>query len=122
MATRTSVTLKNFDMLEQPQEVLDYVEAHLLELAEEIMAEAKAEHFPKSETGNLVKSIRVKKSRYENGGYIVQATAPHAFNVEYGHAMVTHDGIVIGHVAAHPFLRGARNKVLRRAVTRSQNG
>lgn len=62
----------------------------------------------------LRRSIRVKKSRYELGGYIVQATAPHAHLVEFGHAMVTHDDRVVGHVPAHSFLRKAKRSVIAR--------
>lgn len=61
---------------------------------------------------HLRPSIRVRKSRYEDGGYIVQARAPHAHLVEFGHAQVTHDGRVVGHVPAHSFLRAARDEVL----------
>ena len=59
----------------------------------------------------LYDTIKAKKSKFQNGGYIVKAAAPHAHLVEYGHAMVTHDGRTVGHVAAHPFLRLARNTV-----------
>lgn len=65
----------------------------------------------------LRKSIRVRKSRYELGGYVVQATAPHAHLVEFGHAMVTHDGRTIKHVPAHSFLRTAKKSVLARLGT-----
>ena len=61
---------------------------------------------------HLRQSIKVKKSKYEDGGWIVLATASHAGLVEYGHAMVTHDGRTIGHVPAHSFLRSAKNEVL----------
>ena len=63
---------------------------------------------------HLRRTIRPSKSKFEYGGYIVLATAPHAHLVEYGHAMVTHEGDTIGHVPAHSFLRRAKNEVLSR--------
>lgn len=56
---------------------------------------------------NLRKTIRAKKSRFEDGGWIVVASAPHAHLVEFGHAMVTKHGREVGTVTAHPFLRPA---------------
>ena len=35
-------------------------------------------------SGNYSKGIRVKKSKFEDGGYIVKATAPHSFLIEFG--------------------------------------
>ena len=43
----------------------------------------------KSHTGNLQLSIKAKKSKFENGGWICMAESkkgPHAFIVEYGTA------------------------------------
>ncbi len=61
---------------------------------------------------HLRQSISPKPSKFELGGYIVRALAPHAHLVEFGHAMVTHEGDTIGHVPAHSFLRRAKNEVL----------
>ena len=117
----SSVRLTYMELLATDPGVAQYVGENLEELAGEIEAEAKATDFPTSKTGALKRSIKSQKSRYENGGYIVKATAPHAHLVEYGHIMVTRGGRVVGHVPAHPFLHKARNKVLRRAIARSKH-
>jgi len=57
----------------------------------------------------LRKSIRVKKSKYDDGGYIVVADAPHAFLIEYGHELVINKK-TIGRVAPRPFLRKAKEQ------------
>lgn len=76
----------------------------------------------------LRRKIKAQKSKFEGGGYIVVARAPHAHLVEFGHAQVMGGkrkarrdrktkqlipaGTVIGHVAPRPFLRPALDKVL----------
>lgn len=117
----SSVRLTYMELLATDPDVARYVGENLEELAGEIEDEAKATDFPTSKTGALKRSIKSQKSRYENGGYIVKATAPHAHLVEFGHLLVLPGGIVAGHVPAHPFLHSARNKVLRRAIARSKN-
>ena len=118
---RNSVRLTYMELLATDQDVATYVAENLEGLAGEIEAEAKATYFPTSKTGALKRSISSQKSRFEGGGYIVKATAPHAHLVEYGHLKVLPGGIVAGHVPAHPFLHNARNRVLRRAIARSKN-
>jgi HK97 gp10 family phage protein len=54
-------------------------------------------------TGTLRKSIRAKKSKFEDGGAIVIASAPHAHLVEYGHGGPNP-------AQPHPFLRKALDK------------
>lgn len=116
-----SVRLSYMELLATVPQLAQYVTENLESLAGEIEDEARATHFPTSKTGALKKSISTQKSRYENGGYIVKATAPHAHLVEFGHLLVLPGGIVAGHVPAHPFLHNARNRVLRRAIARSKN-
>ena len=53
------------------------------------------------QTGNLRKSIKMHDSKYEQGGHIVVATAPHAHLIEYGHK---HGN---GVTAPIPFMRNA---------------
>lgn len=60
---------------------------------------------------HLRQAIRVSRSRFPLGGYIVVASVPHAHLVEYGHMMVTHDGRTVGHVPAHAFLHPAKDAV-----------
>lgn len=54
----------------------------------------------KDKTRTLRRSIRIRKSRYKGGGYIVKATAPHAHLVELGHGGPHPAG-------PHPFMRNA---------------
>jgi HK97 gp10 family phage protein len=51
----------------------------------------------------LRKSIRAKRSKFDDGGWIVQATAPHAHLIEYGHGGPSP-------APPHPFLRPALEK------------
>ena len=60
---------------------------------------------------HLRQSIAPKKSRYELGGWIVRATAPHAHNVEFGHLKVLWGHVTSEHVPAHSFLRKAKAEV-----------
>ncbi|WP_417292319.1 HK97 gp10 family phage protein [Desulfovibrio porci] len=110
-----SSRLEGFDDDELTTFVRAHVEPELEDIANRIAVEAIAstefEDSPKTKN-KLRKSIRAKASRFKDGGWIVLARAPHAHLVEYGHAMVTHDGRTVGHVTAHPFMRKARNKVL----------
>jgi len=53
-----------------------------------------------SKARKLRKSIRAKESKYDDGGWIVVATAPHAHLVEYGHGGKSP-------APAHPYLRPA---------------
>ena len=80
-------------------------------LAERVKVEAKNSTAFEDETGALRKSIRVRKSRFQDGGYIVFSKVPYAHLVEYGHALVRNKKVV-GHVPAHPFLRPALEKVM----------
>ncbi len=72
------------------------------------------------DTGNLRKSIKMYPSKFKDGGYIVVATAPHAYLVEYGHAIVERGGfdeggVITGYVPPHPFMRNAVKKNRARA-------
>ena len=51
-------------------------------------------------TGNLKRGIRARKSRFEDGGWIVVSTAPHAFLLEFGTV----------NMSAKPYLRPALYK------------
>jgi len=73
---------------------------------------------------NLRSTIKMDVSKFENGGYIVTARAPHAHLVEFGHLLVLKDknGIVrvAGHVPAHPFLRPALDAARARLIAKLQ--
>jgi HK97 gp10 family phage protein len=69
------------------------------------MASKIKETAPVGETGNLKKSVRVKKAK--GGGYQVGMSRPkgsHAHLVEYGHDMIV-NGVKVGTVPPHPFFR-----------------
>ena len=107
----STVHMSDADLAEFMEGLHGDVDKVLEALAGLVADRAKAEPFPTSKKGILVKRLKPRKSRFDDGGWIVQDTAPHAHLVEYGHAMVTHDGRTVGHVAAHPFLRQAKNSV-----------
>lgn len=73
---------------------------------------------------NLRGTIKMEVSKFEGGGYIVTARAPHAHLVEFGHLLVLKDknGIVRvkGHVPAHPFMRPALDKARARIIAKLQ--
>ena len=69
-------------------------------IARQIAADAKAA--VPVVTGNLRRRIRARKSRYPDGGWIVQSTAPHAWLVEFGRNQ--------GTVGKRPYLRPALDK------------
>ncbi len=62
-------------------------------------------------TGLLRSRIKSKKGQVQERTYIAGAFAPHAHLVEYGHALVK-NGVVYGHVPAHPFIRPAEQELL----------
>ena len=62
------------------------------------------------QTGDLRKSIKKHESKYEQGGFVVVATEPHAHLIEYGHKQV-HGGSLPGNngkskTAKNPKKRG----------------
>ena len=95
-----------FDFSKFEKELADHINENAETIAKQIAADAKAS--VNVITGTLKKSIRAKKSKFEDGGWIVQATAPHAFLVEYGHG---------GPKPAppHPYLRPALDKNINEA-------
>lgn len=91
------------------------IDATAMEIAQQVADDARNTAAFADKTGRLRKSIQARKSRYEGGGAIVVATAPHAALIEYGHALVV-KGKAAGHVPAHPFLRPAKEKAVAAAV------
>jgi len=90
----------------------EHIENNCMQLAQECAETAKG--LVGEKTGYLKKHIKAYRSRYEEGGAICYADAPHAWLVEFGHALIR-NGQVIGHVPAHPFMRPAKEKVMARA-------
>lgn len=116
-----------------------FVDKHCMDLAAKVAARAKASsafqdykgtpreskyskaNYSKAEKSKLRKSIRVKKSKFTDGGAIVYSGAPHAWLVEFGHTLVI-DGKVVGKVPAHPYLRPAVDQVMAEAVAIVSSG
>ena len=99
-------------------EILAAVDADLSGIADYVEAEAKTTARFADKTGNLRKTIKKRKSKFPEGGYIVVATAPHAHLVEFGHAMWVKGVYVKDHVKPRKFLRKAKEKGWREAIRR----
>ena len=91
-------------------EVMDAMDANLKDIAEYVEQEAQTTLAYQDKTGKLRKKTQLKVSKYEDGGYIVQARAPHAHLVEYGHVLVAWGRVTGKRVKPHPFLRPALEK------------
>lgn len=113
MKITSSVRMENFEsgfqvQLENNLAILDEL---FSETATHIKNDAKNTAAFIDKTGNLRASIRKRKSKYIDGGYIIVASGKnkdkgyHAFLVEFGHAVA---GSKTGkRVPPHPFLRPA---------------
>ena len=99
-------------------EILAAVDADLSGIADYVEAEAKTTARFADKTGNLRKTIKKRKSKFPEGGYIVVATAPHAHLVEFGHASWVKGVYVKDHVKPRKFLRIAKEKGWREAIRR----
>lgn len=96
-----------------PQEVLDFISQNEEAVAMDVEARARASTAFKDETGYLRSHISAKKSKYQAGGWIVGAWAPHAWLVEYGHELINpYTGRKVGHVPGRSYLRAALNAVI----------
>ena len=99
-------------------EILAAVDADLSGIADYVEAEAKTTARFVDRSGNLRKTIKKRKSKFPEGGYIVVATAPHAHLVEFGHASWVDGEYKKGHVEPRKFLRKAKEKGWREAIRR----
>ena len=97
----------NLDTDKIDQMIAEFINENSEAIAKQIAKDARASTAFKDKTGNLRKSIRARKSKFQDGGWIVQATAPHAFIIEYGRQ----------NAPAHPFLRPALDKNIAAART-----
>ena len=100
MSAEVKIDTKQFE-----QELAQFINENCLEIAQQIAKDARAS--VNVVTGNLKKSIRAKKSKFDDGGAIVVATAPHAHLIEYGRK----------NAPAYPFLRPALDKNIAAART-----
>lgn len=98
-------------LYEIEQEIRQQFDQELEPIAKAVAATAQRSAAFADKTGRLRKSIRAAKSKFQDGGWIVMATAPHAHLIEFGHAHVR-KGKVVGHVPPHPFLRPALTEVV----------
>lgn len=111
------------------QGIIGDVDQTLRETANEVAAEAKRTTAFRDKTGTLRGRIRVVKSKFPEGGWLVVADSPHAHLVERGHLLVLKGkgGIVrvVGHVTAKPFMRPAADRGKASAIAKlkaAQNG
>jgi hypothetical protein len=124
-----AVTIDFYPDVDITEEMKDKITPSLQNIAEAIAAEARAStafqdykgtnrqsswsrrKWGRGASKRLRKSIKVTKGKYGHS-YLVKATAPHAWLVEYGHEVVTKDGRSTGKRAEpHPFLIPAADKV-----------
>jgi hypothetical protein len=113
------VSLKDIDQLDVAlADILKAVDQRLEDTAEVVEREAKTTSSFTDKGGKLRKSISKQKSKFEDGGWIVVARAPHAHLVEYGHVKFLWGRPTGERVAPRPFLRPALEKGIRYAVAK----
>jgi HK97 gp10 family phage protein len=118
---RVSVeNIQGFDA--QFLEVVAAIEGKEEVVASVIESSAKSTAAFIDRTGNLRASIKKRKSKFENGGFIVEASGRgkskgyHAANVEFGHVMIAWGRPTGKRVPPHPFMRPAAEEGIRKAV------
>jgi len=72
-----------FDFSEFEKELAAFINENAEAIAKQVAKDARAS--VNVITGNLKKGIKAKKSKFEDGGWIIKSNAPHAFIVEFGH-------------------------------------
>ena len=107
--------LAGFD--ESLGEIQKIIDANCSEVADLVTKVAQTTSAFSDKTGTLRGSIRKKKSKFENGGYVVESKAPHAHLIEYGHVKIAWGHVTGGRVPAHPFMRPAKEQGIRLAVS-----
>lgn len=114
-----SVSVKNIDGLDAAlADIMDAIDQNLEATAQFVEQEAKTTAAFKDKTWLLRKRIKLRKSKFEDGGYIVQARAPHAHLVEFGHVKFLWGRPTGERVPPHPYLRPALEKGIRFAVAK----
>lgn len=112
--------IEGFD--EQLSTVTDAINSNLEEVAHFVQKEAKSTAAFKDKSGRLRRSIKLKKSKFEDGGYIIVATGKneetgvHAHLVEFGHIKMLFGKITGERVPPRPFMRPALEKGIEKAV------
>lgn len=114
-----SVSVKNIEGLDlQFADVMKAIDQNLEETADIVEREAQTTAAFQDKAGKLRKAIKKKKSKFADGGYIVQARAPHAHLVEFGHVKFLWGRPTGERVPPHPYLRPALEKGIRFAVAK----
>jgi len=120
MTFRVEINTKEFE-----QRLQEHLDEKCKIIADQIKVDAKtgaymAERKFKDKTGALRKSIKVRKSKYDDGGYIVKAGgrgAMQAWIIEHGHQSISGTGanrVDNGvFVPAFPFMKPALDKNIR---------
>jgi len=118
----------DLDFTKLDQLVAEHINDNAEQIAKQIAVDAKA--MIHDVTGNLRRGIRARKSRFEDGGWIVVSRAPHSHLVEFGtlNPRSSEDGKVlydpktdtffgkeVGPMPAKPFLRPALDKNITKA-------
>lgn len=118
-ALQAHVRIEDIDGLfnESVKDILAAINADLEAVAQAVYENAKTSTAFKDKTGVLRRRIKLLKSLYPDGGYIVRSGAPHSHLIEFGHDLYIH-GRFVGRVAPYPFLRPAYDKGVREAVMR----
>lgn len=94
-------TTVNIDTKEFENELAAFINENAEQIAKQIRDDAKAS--VNVVTGNLKRSIKARKSKFDDGGWIVYCDyriGPHAHLLEFGTEKM----------AAHPFLRPALDR------------
>lgn len=119
---KVSVSVTEQDFISQLAGNQEAVDAFLKSVAVDVRENAKRSSDFIDKTGNLRRSIGMRKSKYVNGGYIVKASGRnrlegatgakgfHAWLVEFGHEKVLWGKRTGGRVPPRPFMRNAVKK------------
>lgn len=118
-----NVSFKDIDQIDAALgEILKAVDANLEATADYVEREAQTTSEFADKSGKLRKRIIKQKSKFEDGGWIVVARAPHAHLVEYGHVKFLWGKPTGERVRPHPFLRPALEKGIKYAVAKFREG
>lgn len=116
---RASVSVSEMQSLDATiSDILQAIDENLEDVASFVENEAQTTADFADKTGTLRKRIKKKKSKFEEGGWIVVARAPHAHLVEYGHVMIAWGRVTGKRVPPHPFMRPALERGIAYAVAK----
>ncbi len=120
MRMSASVHIDGFDtaLANVVDDAVKVIDKHLSDTADFVKNDAKATSVFADKSGNLRKSIKKRKSKFVNGGYIVVASGRntkgekgnHAHLIEYGHVKVLWGKETGERVPPYPFMRPAAEK------------